>query len=114
MMNKKCPLQCVFFLVVALVVMSILSPRTESLGGSGSGSGSGTTSGSSGGSSNINSYLFQGQLLNIQKARALDGSHRLSSVWNNCSPESNPHGCSVPEMSLTAPARGPFPYPMNW
>lgn len=97
-----------------MVVLTVLSPRTESLGSHGSGSG--TTSGGSsftgsGGGFVGRAYGFQGMLTGAQNDISPPG-YRLGGPFQNCSPESNPYGCSSPEMSLTVPGRGPFPYPM--
>ena len=123
MIKKICktPLHCVAFLIICIVILTVLSPRTESLGPSGSGqtgSGSGTTSGGtsftgSGGGFVGKSYGFQGELDSAQNSISPPG-YRVASTWHGCSPESHPYGCSSPEMSLTVPGRGPFPYPMNW
>ena len=127
MFKKICknPLHCVVFLIVCIVILSVISPRTELLG---PGSGSGTTSGGTswcgatgtvgapapgGGSTLVDrAYGFQGSLTSAQTAIDPPG-YRLGGTFRNCSPESHPYGCSAPEMSLTVPARGPFPYPMN-
>ncbi|MDA9846992.1 hypothetical protein N9C10_03600 [Flavobacteriaceae bacterium] len=129
MIKKICktPLHCVAFLIVCIVILTVLSPRTESLGSHGSGSG--TTSGGSswggatgtvgapapGGGSTIpgRAYGFQAFLSGAQNSISPPG-YRVASTWHGCSPESHPYGCSSPEMSLTVPGRGPFPYPMNW
>ena len=134
MIKKFCkkPLHCVAFLIVCVVILTVLSPRTELLGSVGSGSG--TTSGGSswsgssglGGTGSVGtstsgqaggfvgkSYGFQGELDSAQNSISPPG-YRVGSTWRGCSPESHPYGCSAPEMSLTVPGRGPFPYPMNW
>jgi hypothetical protein len=130
MFKKICKksLHCVVFLIVCIVILSFISPRTEFLGPTSGGhqaSGSGTTSGGTswggaggtvgapgpGGGSTLTdrAYGFQAFLTGAQTAIDPPG-YRLASTWHNCSPESHPYGCSAPEMSLTVPARGPFPY----
>jgi len=115
MIKKICkkPLHCVVFLIVCIVILSVISPRTELLGPT---SGSGTTSGGTswggaggtvgapgpGGGSTLadRAYGFQAFLTAAQTAIDPPG-YRLASTWHNCSPESHPYGCSAPEMSLT-------------
>ena len=118
MIKKICktPLHCFVFLIVCMVILTVISPRTESLGSVGSGSG--TTSGGSsftgsGGGFVGKAYGFQGELDSAQNSISPPG-YRLGGPFQHCSPESNPGGCSAPQMSLTVPGRGPFPYPMNW
>ena len=121
MIKKFCktPYYCIAFLVVCIAILTVISPRTESLGPStGTGSGSGTTSGGdsftgSGGGFVGRAYGFQGMLTGAQNDISPPG-YRMASTWHSCSPESHPYGCSAPQMSLTVPSRGPFPYPMSW
>jgi hypothetical protein len=54
-------------------------------------------------------YVYNGS--NDSANQVLNADYgRLHGNFKYCSPESCPHGDSEPEVSLMAPARGPFPY----
>lgn len=102
--------------VLALAVILLLN-RRELLGpGSGSGTTSGGTSWSGVGSSGQAGgwagrvYGVNG-MLDSANALLNPPGYRLGGPFRDCSPESCPHGSSVPEATLMVPGRGPFPYP---
>lgn len=114
---------CLNVAIVLLVLLCVLN-RRESLGGSpsssGGVSGSGTTSGGtswSGVGSSGQAGGWAGRVYGVNgmldSANALlnPPGYRLGGPFRDCSPESCPHGSSVPEAKLTVPGRGPFPYP---
>ena len=114
MNNKK---RCLSGAILILIVLCLLNKR-ESLDGSGSGSGTtgGGTSWSGAGSSGQaggwagRTYGVNG-MLDSANALINPPGYRLGAPFRNCSPESCPHGDSVPEAKLSVPGRGPFPYP---
>lgn len=115
----KKPFALLLVLLCVIVVLTV-EPKKEMLTSSSStGSGSGTTSGgsswsgvgSSGQAGNLvgRVYGFNG-MLNCSNTTLNPDYGRLHPNWKYTSPESHPHGDSEPEVSLMAPARGPFPY----
>lgn len=96
---------CLNVAIVLLVLLCVLN-RKESLGGGTVSSGGGSYSGGL----YINPYNLPGSRDSLDNDISPPGL-RLGGPFRDCSPESCPHGSSVPEAKLTVPGRGPFPYP---
>jgi hypothetical protein len=103
MKNKQ---TCLCVAVVLALAVILLLNRRESLGGGTVSSGGGSYSGGK----YINAYNLPGSRDSLDNDISPPG-YRLGGPFRDCSPESCPHGSSVPQATLMVPGRGPFPYP---